>query len=176
MDNAAYRTDVWALAYLLRGGCSDDSLDAFRGWLILQGRKVFEATLADPDSFDVALYHGESGGMDELRDAAPTANEWREAKPMKLFVAALGASNYTYAEACPSETLPDWISVHANLFASGVFPRATLLARVLEVQQVGAVAGGQRTLIGGAQGARVLCSLEMPRISRRRFMCVSVRF
>ena len=40
-----------------------------------------------------------------------------EAKPMKLFIAALGASNYTYAEACPSETLPDWISVHANLFA-----------------------------------------------------------
>ena len=36
---------------------------------------------------------------------------------MKLFVAALGASNYTYAEACPSEGLPDWIAVHANLFA-----------------------------------------------------------
>ncbi|SFL18888.1 hypothetical protein SAMN04488498_15112 [Mesorhizobium albiziae] len=27
---------------------------------------------------------------------------------MKLFVAAMGASNYTYAEACPSESLPDW--------------------------------------------------------------------
>lgn len=40
-----------------------------------------------------------------------------EARPMKLFVAAMGASNYTYAEACPSETLPDWISMHVNLFA-----------------------------------------------------------
>lgn len=29
-----------------------------------------------------------------------------EAHPMKLFVAAMGASNYTYAEACPSESLP----------------------------------------------------------------------
>jgi transposase len=39
-----------------------------------------------------------------------------EAHAMKLFVAAMGASNYTYAEACPSEGLSDWISVHANLF------------------------------------------------------------
>lgn len=89
MDNAAYRTDIWALAYLLRGGCSDDSFEAFRGWLILQGRKVFAATLADPDGFDVALFHGESGGMDALRDAAPTAYEWREAKTMKPVKAAL---------------------------------------------------------------------------------------
>src|SRR5712675_2314037 len=39
-----------------------------------------------------------------------------EVRAMKLFVAAMGASNYTYAEACPSESLPDWIGVHANLF------------------------------------------------------------
>jgi transposase len=40
-----------------------------------------------------------------------------EAQPMKLFVAAMGASNYTYAEACPSEGLADWIRAHVNLFA-----------------------------------------------------------
>ncbi len=39
-----------------------------------------------------------------------------EAHAMKLFVAAMGASNYTYAEACPSESLSDWIGVHTNLF------------------------------------------------------------
>lgn len=83
MDNAAYRTDVWALAYLLQGGCSDDSFDAFRGWLILQGRDVFEATIAAPDAFDTTLHHGTSGGMDALRDVAPTAYELREGKAMK---------------------------------------------------------------------------------------------
>ena len=83
MDNAAYRTDIWALAYLLQGGCSDDSFDAFRGWLILQGRHVFEATIAAPDDFDVTLHHGDSGGMDALRDAAPSAYELREGKAMK---------------------------------------------------------------------------------------------
>jgi len=39
-----------------------------------------------------------------------------EAHAMKLFVAAMGASNYTYAKACPSESLPDWIGMHTNLF------------------------------------------------------------
>jgi transposase len=40
-----------------------------------------------------------------------------EVQSMKLFVAAMGASNYTYAEACPSEGLTDWIRVHTSLFA-----------------------------------------------------------
>ena len=82
IDARAYRTDVWALAYLLQGGCSDDAFDAFRGWLILQGRAVFEATLADPDGFDTRLHHGSAGGMDALRDAAPIAYDLREGKAM----------------------------------------------------------------------------------------------
>lgn len=31
---------------------------------------------------------------------------------MKLFVRRWAASNYTYAEGCPSESLSDWIGVH----------------------------------------------------------------
>lgn len=37
--------------------------------------------------------------------------------PAELFVAVLGASNYTYAEAVPSQELPHWISAHARTFA-----------------------------------------------------------
>ncbi len=40
-----------------------------------------------------------------------------EARPMKLFVAAMGASNHTYAEAVATEGLEDWISVHVRMFA-----------------------------------------------------------
>ena len=35
-----------------------------------------------------------------------------------IFVAALGASNYTYAEARWTETLPDWIGAHVNALAA----------------------------------------------------------
>ena len=39
------------------------------------------------------------------------------ARPMKLFVAALGASSYVYCEARPSEGLADWIGCHVGMFA-----------------------------------------------------------
>ena len=54
----------------------------------------------------------------------PLTGEEREAQ---LFVAALGASNYTYAEATQSQDLKDWITahVHAYEFIAGV-PRLTV--------------------------------------------------
>ena len=43
----------------------------------------------------------------------------------RIFVAALGASNFTYAEARWTETLPDWIGAHVNAFnAIGGVPAA----------------------------------------------------
>jgi hypothetical protein len=55
VTSAAYRLDLWAAAYLMNGGCSDDCFDYFRGWLVAQGRDVWEAALADPDSLaDIA--------------------------------------------------------------------------------------------------------------------------
>jgi transposase len=35
----------------------------------------------------------------------------------QLFVAVLGASNYTYAEALPSQELPHWIAAHVHAFS-----------------------------------------------------------
>jgi transposase len=43
----------------------------------------------------------------------PMTGEVHEAH---LFIAVLGASSYTYAEARLSETLPDWIGAHVNAF------------------------------------------------------------
>lgn len=47
-----------------------------------------------------------------------------EVKTAELFVAVLGASNYTYAEATWSQKLPDWIGAHVRMFAHiGKVPR-----------------------------------------------------
>ena len=40
-----------------------------------------------------------------------------EVRCMQIFVAVLGASNYTYAEASLSQSLPDWIASHVRAFA-----------------------------------------------------------
>ena len=49
MDRS-YHRDLWAAAYIINGGCSDDGFDYFRAWLIAQGREVFERALADPET------------------------------------------------------------------------------------------------------------------------------
>jgi transposase len=43
----------------------------------------------------------------------PATGEVRDAE---IFVAVLGASNYTYAEATWTQTLPDWIEAHVRMF------------------------------------------------------------
>lgn len=39
-----------------------------------------------------------------------------EARPAQIFVAVLGASSYTYAEATYTQALPDWIASHGRAF------------------------------------------------------------
>ncbi|MCI3272277.1 DUF4240 domain-containing protein [Streptomyces cylindrosporus] len=50
LREALYRWDVWAAAYLIGGGCSDDSFMDFRAGLIAQGREWYERAAAAPDS------------------------------------------------------------------------------------------------------------------------------
>ncbi len=63
-----------AVTTIMMNGCSDDSFDYFRGWLIAQGKDVYHAALRDPDSLvDVeavklfAQEVKESGGMTPLK-------------------------------------------------------------------------------------------------------------
>ncbi len=46
----AYRHNLVAAADLINDGISDDGFDYFRDWLISQGRAVYDAALANPDS------------------------------------------------------------------------------------------------------------------------------
>jgi transposase len=51
-----------------------------------------------------------------------------EARRAEIFVAVLGASSYTYAEATWSQALPDWIGAHVN--APGILRRRAAADRV----------------------------------------------
>lgn len=61
--NRAYQWDLWAAAWIVLGGVSDDSFDSFRSWLIGQGRQVFEGAAHDADSLAELL-----GDFDEELD------------------------------------------------------------------------------------------------------------
>ncbi|RZU52591.1 uncharacterized protein DUF4240 [Krasilnikovia cinnamomea] len=47
---ASATEDLWAAAYLINGGCSDDGFDHFRGWLIAHGREALAHAVRAPDS------------------------------------------------------------------------------------------------------------------------------
>ncbi|WP_329565043.1 DUF4240 domain-containing protein [Streptomyces sp. NBC_01361] len=50
LHDALYRWDVWAAAYLIGGGCSDDSFMDFRAGVIALGRQWYQRVATDPDS------------------------------------------------------------------------------------------------------------------------------
>lgn len=77
----AYRTDIWAMAYLLMDGCSDDAFDYFRDWLLLQGKAVFDAALSAPDDFDPASLT-ETPLAEGLLDAVDRAYAMRTGKDL----------------------------------------------------------------------------------------------
>ncbi|MFJ9774618.1 DUF4240 domain-containing protein [Kitasatospora sp. NPDC101157] len=59
------RWDVWAAAYLIGGGCSDDSFTDFRAGLIALGREWYERAVEAPDSLaehPVVLAAAAAGG------------------------------------------------------------------------------------------------------------------
>lgn len=60
---------------------------------------------------------GEKLFVDYAGQTVPvTDRDSGEIRQASIFVAVLGASNYTYAEATWSEALPDWIGAHVRLF------------------------------------------------------------
>lgn len=80
-----------------------DLYRSFRGGLDLSMRQEHKA--------GEKLFVDYSGQTVAVRD--PSSSENREAQ---IFVAVLGASNYTYAEATWSQKLPDWIGSHVRTF------------------------------------------------------------
>ena len=70
--------DLWAAAYLINGGCSEEGFDSFRGWLIAHGRDAVARSVRSPDSLaDVAVVRAaaETGAVFEAEEVLSIAAE-----------------------------------------------------------------------------------------------------
>src|ERR1700730_2188710 len=80
--------------------------ELYRRWrrkqdvVLRQEHRAGEKTFVDWAGATIPLYDRQSG----------------EAQPASLFVAALGASSYTFARATLSQDLPNWIACHVHAF------------------------------------------------------------
>ena len=80
--------------------------DLYRGWLARRG-----LTMRQEHRAGEKLFVDYAGQKPTLVD--PATGQRRE---VELFVAVLGASNYTYAEATATQQVPDWIGSHQRTF------------------------------------------------------------
>ena len=105
LKNKAYRWDLWGAIYLLRDGCSDDSFEYFREWLVGQGKEKFEAAIKNPESIKdfveldsnweglgycaLYIYQEKTGKKYIPSDVQikqnPTGEEWEEEKLPEMF-------------------------------------------------------------------------------------------
>ena len=70
--------DLWAAAYLINGGCSEEGFDNFRGWLIAHGREAVARSVRSPDSLaDVPAVRAaaENGAVFEAEEVLSIAAE-----------------------------------------------------------------------------------------------------
>jgi transposase len=78
----------------------------YRRWLKNQKRSMRQTHLAGDKLF-----------IDYCGPTIPVVNpDTGEVRNAQIFVATLGASNYTYVEACESQRLEHWLEAHANAF------------------------------------------------------------
>jgi hypothetical protein len=78
----AYRWDLWAVAYIVRSGCSDDSFEYFRGWLIAQGKDYFEAAMDNAENAAEKIQVGGEVECESILYAAFKAYERRTGKSL----------------------------------------------------------------------------------------------
>lgn len=112
MDEA-YRWDLWAVAYIINGGCSDDGFAYFRAWLMANGRCRWDAAMRTPEAVGEwaqdeeanyedmlfvadAAYEAKTGDRfpyDELPDRypeEPAGEEWEEDELEELYPSLYG--------------------------------------------------------------------------------------
>jgi len=86
--NEAYRTELWEVAYIMNGGCSDDGFDYFLGWLVSEGKQRYLAALADP--------RAAADGVEPDEEPFECEEMWGAAS--HAFAARTGQSIETYYE------------------------------------------------------------------------------
>jgi Protein of unknown function (DUF4240) len=74
LDERLYTWDIWAAAYVIEDGCSDDCFRDFRAYLISLGPDAYERAMRDPDSLAGIVRDAESGDWENADDPLSDAD------------------------------------------------------------------------------------------------------
>ena len=73
----AYDWRLWAAAYVIHGGCSDDGFSDFRSTVIMLGRKTFREAMRDPDTL-LSAAKATRGDLRHENFGFPVTTVWQE--------------------------------------------------------------------------------------------------
>jgi hypothetical protein len=82
LHRQAYHWNLWAAAYIMEGGCSDDGFTDFRAGLIGLGREAYYDALRDPNTLVRQSAHGVDFSQEGLLHCAEEAYSAAAGKPM----------------------------------------------------------------------------------------------
>ncbi|WP_030237531.1 DUF4240 domain-containing protein [Streptomyces sp. NRRL S-455] len=122
VHDALYRWDVWAAAYLIGGGCSDDSFMDFRAGVIALGRGWYERTALDPDNLAehptviaaASAHRNEALFYEEMNYAAGAAFERLTGNPDAFYEAWAGYRSVAHQDADATDMGEDFDFDDAN--------------------------------------------------------------
>lgn len=73
MMDKAYSWKLWGAAYVIHGGCGDNSFSDFRASLISRGRATFDQALNDPDFSPTKTWARTNGFSKAINTRSPMA-------------------------------------------------------------------------------------------------------
>lgn len=103
----SYTSEMWCAGYILNGGCSDDSFEYFRCWIIAQGRDLFYKAKENPDTL-YELYDSEIEYYD-FEDLMYVASEVFEERTGKDIIDFLDYEQFTFHEGNHPDFEFNWI-------------------------------------------------------------------
>lgn len=95
----SYNWDLWAVAYIIGQGCSDDGFDYFRYWLIAQGKDYFYKAIEDAQFVANSIDPGQDPSFELVSYCANEVYEEKAGRDLNVFV--------RYVDREPTGT--DWV-------------------------------------------------------------------
>ena len=81
-----YRWDLWAIAYIINGGCGDDSFIDFRSWIISRGKEFYNNASDHPKYIGENVKLDEESFFEEIAYAADEAYEEKTGEEMSVLL------------------------------------------------------------------------------------------
>ncbi len=112
--------ELWAVAYIINGGCSEDGFDYFRAWLTSQGKVIYENAIKDPQNLANVIREDQAREVEFEEFLNVCADAYKMKTDKDDFYENFEKAKYSEIENCPEIEL-NWNEDYSSL--KEMFPK-----------------------------------------------------